>query len=98
MADFVTTLGWSWDQAENELDLPRIDAFRRAWERVPPASVQLVRIAAALGLKPQAVSKAIAGPKAEQAPNPDLDQWIAGVPTVRRTKILTPEEFLGGKS
>ena len=97
MADFVTTLGWSWDQTEDELDLPRIDAFRRAWERVPPASVQLVRIAAALGLKPASPAKAVST-NAEQAKDPEIDQWLASVPKVQRMKILTPEEFLGGKT
>jgi hypothetical protein len=41
--------GWSWDEAEDQLTLPRLRAFARVWAQSPPPPVLLRLIAEALG-------------------------------------------------
>ena len=37
-----TSLGWTWEQARDQLDIPRIKALNRYWDANPPTHV-LVR-------------------------------------------------------
>lgn len=40
------------------MTLPQVQALNKAWRRTPPPAIQLARIAAALGLKPEQATKA----------------------------------------
>jgi hypothetical protein len=44
-----TNLGWSWDQAEAQLDLHRLRSFSKHWTEAPP---ERYLVAAYLGYKP----------------------------------------------
>lgn len=48
-----STLGWTWDQADEQLDFPRLKVFYGIWEKVPPVAVSLAWIAREFGLKTQ---------------------------------------------
>jgi hypothetical protein len=50
----VTNLGWSWDQALDELTVPRFLALQAEWRRNPPAHWLL---AAALAYRPHGETK-----------------------------------------
>lgn len=64
------------------MTLPRLAALTRRWSEIPPAAVQLSRIAAVLGIKPKAsaaqvdpiaAARAAGVPIASELPNdPDL--------------------------
>lgn len=43
--------GWSWDEAECQLTVPRLKAFARHWAQSPPSHVLLRLIAVALGVR-----------------------------------------------
>jgi hypothetical protein len=43
--------GWSWDETEDQLTLPRLKAFARVWAQSPPPPVLLRLIAEALGYR-----------------------------------------------
>lgn len=47
----IDTFGWSWEYVDEEMTLPRMEAIAKHWETVPPLSVSLASIAAALGVK-----------------------------------------------
>lgn len=44
--------GWTWQHVRLECDLPTYFALCDWWREVPPAAIQLRRIASFLGLKP----------------------------------------------
>lgn len=45
--------GWHWDHVMNHCDVPMYLSMCRFWRDVPPAAVQLRRIASYIGLKPE---------------------------------------------
>lgn len=61
------------------------------WRSTPPAHLQLLRIAAALGLKPEA-----AGPT--QQTSREAMEFLGGMPTAVMPNILTPAEYLANKA
>ena len=49
------------------MTLPRMDAIAKRWSSIPPVSVSLVRIGAALGIKPKAKAAEAQGSMEELA-------------------------------
>lgn len=47
----MDAFGWSWEYIDEEMTLPRMAAISKHWEQVPPVSITLAGIAAALGVK-----------------------------------------------
>jgi len=50
----VSGTGWTWQHAQHHCDLPMYFALCDWWREVPPAAIQLRRIASFIGLKPDA--------------------------------------------
>jgi hypothetical protein len=75
------------------MTLRRLAALNRAWERVPPPGVALMRIAESFG-----ATLAPASGKAPRAapPEPSARELAAldSLPTAPMTKYLTPEQYL----
>ncbi|MDP3650525.1 MAG: hypothetical protein Q8R67_02470 [Rhodoferax sp.] len=46
--------GWTWQHAQHHCDLPTYVALCEWWQEVPPAAIQLRRIAQYLGIKQDA--------------------------------------------
>lgn len=44
--------GWSWDEVEDRLTIPRLHALARHWAETPPPHLLLRVIAQALGWRP----------------------------------------------
>lgn len=49
----ITLTGWTWEYVDAHMTFPRLRAMTARWRELPPAAMQLARIAAALGLKTQ---------------------------------------------
>lgn len=75
------------------VDLPRLDALTRQWRKCPPPAVQLSRIAAFLGLKPE--QEESAAPKAQSEQAAELTKLF---PVGPMPKILSPQEYLQQKN
>lgn len=43
--------GWTWEQVRDQLDLPRVEALRRAWRDNPPLPVASRLAAEAMGVE-----------------------------------------------
>lgn len=88
-AHVVDCTGWTWTEAEREIDLHRLAALSRQWLRQPPISVL---VSAYLGYKPPA-------PKGAEADDGELSpQHLmpgAGIPASEAfAKALTPEQAI----
>lgn len=66
--------GWTWQHVQHHCDLPTYLAMCRWWREVPPAAVQLRRIASFLGLKENAQPGA---PRMAASAQPSSPQDIA---------------------
>lgn len=85
----MTATGWTWDQVREQLDLPRLTALSKTWKVTPPSALQLARIAAFLGLKPEPVA-----PDEQVGAADDLSADVGAVATAPRPTILTPDQFI----
>jgi hypothetical protein len=43
--------GWTWDEVRDQLDLPRVEALRKAWEHNPPLAITMRAAAEAQGVE-----------------------------------------------
>ncbi|MBQ0934652.1 hypothetical protein [Ideonella paludis] len=85
-AHVIARLGWTWDVAEQQLDLHRLRALTQEWEQCPPVHTL---VAAYLGYKPPQVSQSAtqeqvqpllsAMPTRENAPKVDDSAWLAAL-------------------
>ena len=68
VANLCMRTGWTWDQVLDQVDTPRLEAFRRAWADCPPLC--------------DVVAFAIAGIKPPPAPaTKDFSKLLAMFPT-----------------
>jgi hypothetical protein len=67
------------------------------WRRLPPASVQLARIAGALGIKPS-VDDPSPDDKENQQNHQHLAMLIDSMPASPMPRTMTPEEYLQTKN
>ena len=95
MAYTVGATGWTWDYVEWQLDIPRLLALNAHWSRLPPPSLQLARIAAALGLKPDAAPATQATPAVREEQGASLMEMF---PTAPAQPFLSAEEYLRQKT
>lgn len=65
----IDAFGWSWEYIDEEMTLPRMEAIAKRWETVPPLSVSVAGIAAALGIKRE--------PKKTVAEEQNIDELAA---------------------
>ena len=52
------SLGWDWDTARRQLDIPRLNALNAYWDDTPPLQVSVAAIARYLGVRFQTQPKA----------------------------------------
>ena len=95
MAYTVSATGWTWDYVEWQLDIPRLLALNAHWSRLPPPALQLARIAAAIGLKSDAVPAAPTTPAAQEEQAGSLMEMF---PTAPAQPFLSAEEYLRQKN
>lgn len=89
VAHIVSGTGWTWQHVRHECDLPTYFALRDLWREVPPAAVQLRRIASFLGLKPGGepgaprMANATGGPAA-----PSSVQEVSGIAAMAGMPVI----------
>jgi hypothetical protein len=66
--------GMTWDEVQDQLDLPSLNALTRYWTRHPPVHLM---VAAYLGIKAEPE-------KAEPVQQADLSAFLATIPQVKR--------------
>jgi len=57
----IDAFGWSWEYIDEEMTLPRMESVMKHWDKIPPVSVTLAGIAAALGVKREEKKEVDAG-------------------------------------
>jgi hypothetical protein len=48
----ISLTGWTWEYIDANMTFPRLYAMHRSWKSIPPPAIQLMRIAAFLGVEP----------------------------------------------
>lgn len=91
IAHVCTSTGWTWDYCLWQLDIPRLGALSAQWRRLPPPTLQLARIALALGLSP-------ADPVPVAPPPEDMAAALEMFPTAPLPEVMKPEEYLRRKA
>lgn len=84
--------GWTWQHVRLECDLPTYFALCEWWREVPPAAIQLRRIASFLGLKPggELAAPRMASPTSATATptTPSSAQDVAGMAALAGMPVL----------